>query len=957
MAENVNSIFGKGFEYELRVITEFLEQRASGTVAGSVGGANWGPVGSPTVNSRGRRQFRDTFGVPIDANDGADSSALALDYHLDGNSPRAVFTRITDGTDVNASREILVNALSGQATGTSRSDNLETVIYDATDGNLQNNRFKVDVDGATQDLTLSTSVSPRAAAITSADLSGFTATPATGDYAVNDTISFRIDGTTYTYVVQAADAFTTLSTTIPAPNTTYAEAWIDAANTLILDTATFPERAGILTTSGDRVVFNSINRGSASNIAINTIPKIFSSIPDGTIGSNTSSFDILNEIDLLLDPVANAFFDASGQAAIASTSTGVTSTIELKGIPGSLTDDNIGTADGSSALLGSLGAANLSSVSALTVKWYEPSTSTSVAAEQIATGDAVQEVFSGTLTNAPLDIGTALALNWTDTTSVARSATITVDATGTGTIGGADAGLVSDFTVNIMSGAFTLTFAAGSGIPNDNTVPGEEIVSLDYDYFTARTTEAVTVDTAGAITGTNVTGNAITFETGVVDLEFNAGFEAAAGTTVLVDATFEGTSNTPYALLSLATLVDTEFAGQDAVAAGELVAAFSGTRGNTIQMIVEETEDGTNASIVFDGTIADKFFVISFDTSASNYLGNLINTSQFLTNIVSWNDPASGNPNIPAGTYTLSGGTSGVAGLTDNDYVLALDEFKSIKLYDVDIVFVGGSTSEPVADKIQEVCEFRQDCFGIVDPPFGINVGAVINWHNGTDPLLRSKALDSAYISTYYPHMLVPVETSGTSQWHGPTVRVVGAIAQGDKSTGVPLGAPAGLKTSMRDIDDLEIILRADQSATLYADQLGNNINPVEFSIVNGFTIEGQKTTQKTQNALNRLNPLRSSIYIKKNIERNIAQFFWRPSNSTTWKEFAAYITNIMQVLADAEVIEPDFIVKCDRQTNTDEVIAANGLLALIEWRPIKSIEKIKVISSIFDTQVNLELV
>ena len=46
---------------------------------------------------------------------------------------------------------------------------------------------------------------------------------------------------------------------------------------------------------------------------------------------------------------------------------------------------------------------------------------------------------------------------------------------------------------------------------------------------------------------------------------------------------------------------------------------------------------------------------------------------------------------------------------------------------------------------IQDVCEERKDCFGVVDPPFGLTVQGVIKWHNGEDPETRTKKLDSQY--------------------------------------------------------------------------------------------------------------------------------------------------------------------------------------------------------------------
>ena len=87
-------------------------------------------------------------------------------------------------------------------------------------------------------------------------------------------------------------------------------------------------------------------------------------------------------------------------------------------------------------------------------------------------------------------------------------------------------------------------------------------------------------------------------------------------------------------------------------------------------------------------------------------------------------------------------------------------------------------------------------------------------------------------------------------------------------------------------------------------------------------------------------------------IETDIENYFWQPGDQDSWEECAEYLNNIMSGLVDLRKIYPNYVVKCDTDTNTQEVVAANGMVGLVEWTPIKLIERIKCISTIKDQRV-----
>ena len=409
--------------------------------------------------------------------------------------------------------------------------------------------------------------------------------------------------------------------------------------------------------------------------------------------------------------------------------------------------------------------------------------------------------------------------------------------------------------------------------------------------------------------------------------------------------------------------------GTDAIAnAGTLLAKYTGSDGNTIVFDKSKTQDGYILTIYFRGYNIATFFNYSYIVSTSNFIGKLMASNSQVANIVSL-EVADGMTELPAfafGQMTLSGGTSGIAAITEMRYNFGLDEYKNIDLYSVDVVCVSGHSSELVHDKVEEVCNYRKDCFGVVDPPEsvagvaenGSSIYSMIDWHNGVGGLGRNNKLNSQFICTYFPWISIEDGTdTAESNWYAPSVRTVGAIACSDKVAGHKFAAPAGNnRTPLTGIYSLAQYLREDDKNRLYADELGNSVNPIVYTTTRGFFIDGQKNTDRNFMAISRLNVLRTSLYIKKRMYEIAPNYFWSPLTKTTQDSMAAELKTICVYLSSSAVsaIKDDYTIVCDATLNTNLVEAQRGLIAYIEWTPVRSIEKIKVISVIRDLTVSV---
>ena len=429
-----------------------------------------------------------------------------------------------------------------------------------------------------------------------------------------------------------------------------------------------------------------------------------------------------------------------------------------------------------------------------------------------------------------------------------------------------------------------------------------------------------------------------------------------------------------YAWLGL-SVMDSANIGVDSINnGGTFLAAYSGADGNTIAFDVEPYQGGTLMTMFFRNNKIGSFFNYSLNTGDPNFIGNLINRDttvskyvRFITPLLSTGASVTSIPPFANGITYLVGGKSGASShIQDIMYNGALDAYRNVDLYNADIFCVSGHTSQSVQDQIASVCAYRKDCFGIVDPPesaAGVlsTPQDMIDWHNGNNSQWfgRNAKLDSEYLATYYPWISINDGTvNAQSTYYAPSVRVMGAFGYCDKLIGNKFAAVAGdTKAPLTGVNSLAVYVREDQKQGMYADELGNSINPIVYTTTRGFFIDGQKNTDRNFGAISRLNVMRTSLYIKKTLYDIAPSYFWSPLNKNTMDAMKEQLTNMCVYLSSSTVnaIKGDYKIICDASVNSPEVEAEFGLVAVVQWTPIRSIEKIKIISVINDAKVTVK--
>lgn len=111
---------------------------------------------------------------------------------------------------------------------------------------------------------------------------------------------------------------------------------------------------------------------------------------------------------------------------------------------------------------------------------------------------------------------------------------------------------------------------------------------------------------------------------------------------------------------------------------------------------------------------------------------------------------------------------------------------------------------------------------------------------------------------------------------------------------------------------------------------------------LNGIILEGQKTFQKNQTALDRVNVRRLMLYLEKQTTRIARLFLYEGNTEYIRNKFVDTLSAIFEEVKNGNGLL-DYIIKCDETNNTPTVINNNELQVSIAVKPVKTVEYIVV--------------
>ena len=381
--------------------------------------------------------------------------------------------------------------------------------------------------------------------------------------------------------------------------------------------------------------------------------------------------------------------------------------------------------------------------------------------------------------------------------------------------------------------------------------------------------------------------------------------------------------------------------------------------------------EGNNTAIVVvndirEGTFRIEVYNNEVQTEAWGYLTKMESSRYYVETYLSLvsdyirciDDTSTGAPPLN-GTYYLSGGQDGIpadpdeqdslligGGITGSfEGIYALSEPEQI---DIDIIAVPGHASTTVVSEVLNMCQYtRMDCMAIIDPPFGLTVKEIIQWQNGTHPL-NTDRFNSDFGALYWPWVKLRDNYNQIDVWVPPSGSIMAVYARSD-FLAAPWYAPAGVTRGIvPGITDVFNRPTLEERDSMYGNR--NCINPiVQFSDIQDFTVWGQKTLQRSPTALDRVNVRRLMFVVEKRIRQKARYLLFEPHDQQLRDQFIDMATGILQEIQRARGITA-FIIKCDTEINTPDVIDRNEMRARIGIQPVRAAEFIFIEFSIHRT-------
>jgi len=502
----------------------------------------------------------------------------------------------------------------------------------------------------------------------------------------------------------------------------------------------------------------------------------------------------------------------------------------------------------------------------------------------------------------------------------------------------------------------------------DNVVQTVIIPSVDYPTTADVATVINDAITMGDIPGgfvASVTSNALVLTTLHVgdDAKLLVKSSSTADTLLGLDnLTHSGSTGAPCITAPGATYTCGKVTG-DANNSGEIcfsvTADTAGIDGNNTQLVItSHIADGNFTMEIYSyGNQVEAWGNLSKDPSSRFYVESYMATvSDYIR--VTDNAGTLALPQDASGSapLQLSGGTDGIpsdpnvqdslliGSITAMTGLAALSDPEQV---DIDLIAIPGHTSTDIVNGLIDFCQLRQDCFSIVDAPFGLTVNEVTHWQNGTHPL-NDVRFDSDFAALYWPWCKIRDTFNKIDVWAPPSGGVMAAYARSDSISApwfAPAGTTRGLVPSVLDVFSRPSLIERD---SMYGNR--NAVNPIiHFVDLDGFLIWGQKTLQRTPSALDRVNVRRMMLYVEKRIKADSRSLLFEPNDASVRSSFIRIATRTLKRVKESRGIA-DFIIKCDEELNTPDVIDRNELRARIGIQPTRAVEFIFIEFSIHRT-------
>ena len=290
----------------------------------------------------------------------------------------------------------------------------------------------------------------------------------------------------------------------------------------------------------------------------------------------------------------------------------------------------------------------------------------------------------------------------------------------------------------------------------------------------------------------------------------------------------------------------------------------------------------------------------------------------------------------------VDAGLSTIAEFNDNGTALYLPEDDT----DDRAMTTNPANWRAVCDKLISFCkDTRKDCMAILDVPRNLVIEGREKYIRKTKPsntfgttigrnLRYVSGLNSSYAAVYSNWMRMVDDFTGVNFWVPESVKAAGTYIYNDTVANI-WDAPAGLNRGVvNGINDLSFNPSGKDADQLYM----KSFNYAKLYPLDGFVIEGQKTTQVKPSAFDRVNVRRLFLRLERLVYQQARYFVYEPNNLYTRRRLIDTISPIFNEYKNRGGIY-DYQIVCDTSNNTPDVIDRNELKVAILIKPVKTAE------------------
>ncbi|MDH3461505.1 MAG: phage tail sheath subtilisin-like domain-containing protein [Burkholderiaceae bacterium] len=346
----------------------------------------------------------------------------------------------------------------------------------------------------------------------------------------------------------------------------------------------------------------------------------------------------------------------------------------------------------------------------------------------------------------------------------------------------------------------------------------------------------------------------------------------------------------------------------------------------------------------------------------------LNNWSEFLRNYASANSTNTPLAQAVYGFFLNGGGRCYVVNVGPGQAIVGdakgrkgLDVLEAID--EVAIVAAPGYTDAASHDSVLSCCEKLRDRFAILDAPESDRVRSLVQLtqvaqvekkskprggdgdagagasSDASDSAgLRARASDGGYGAFYFPSIRVrDVFNPNEIVDAAPSGYIAGIYARSDSARGVPT-APAN--EVVRGALGVTYQVTQQEQETLNP----NGVNCIRFFLNEGIRVWGARTLAASSSEWRYINVRRLFSMIEESIARATRWVVFEPNDVSLWKRIIRDVRAFLMLLWRQGALmgrTPDqaFFVKCDEETNPQEVIDAGQVVILIGVAPVKPAE------------------